>query len=336
MDSSRKIPLLLLLGPTASGKTDLLASTLPPEKAEVINADAFQVYRELKIGTGKPDEALCRRIPHHLIDNLSYREFFSAGDFTRSAEELIRDIDGRRRLPILCGGTAFYLRSFLYGLDEIPPVPASVKEALRKELREKGTENLRKELERVDPLWASRIHPADTYRTVRGLEIFRAFQKPFSSFHHERNTLRPEIRERYRLTCIALKRPKQEQDRRIRLRVEAMFRAGLPEEIRRLREAHPDFPSSPAARGIGYREFFPKDARQSRPLPLILEEIQKNSRRYAKRQMTFFRSLKGLDIRWFHPEEEAEALRALLRSSVGLSASALEESENSRSRPPRS
>ena len=143
-------PVVCLFGPTAVGKTDLLEE-LFAASGEIISADSMQVYRKLDIGSAKPDHFTLSRIPHHLIDILDYTEQFNTGDFVRLAENCAREIDSRRKLPVISGGTAFYFRNFLFGLPEIPPVPEGLREELNRELESFGPEVLHRKLAEVDP-----------------------------------------------------------------------------------------------------------------------------------------------------------------------------------------
>jgi len=275
------------------GKTDLL-ETLFRGKGEIISADSMQVYRHLDIGSAKPDPDTLKRIPHHLIDILDFREQFNAGDFVRRAEKCVRDIHSRGLLPVISGGTAFYFRNFIFGLPDIPPVPGELREELNRELEEKGPEALHRELAAVDPVTADRLEKADRSRIVRALEVFRGTGLPLSSYRTG-----TEPRDDLRCLLIGLERPRAELYERINARVEIMFGAGLTEEFKRLTlmGASPD---DPGMKGIGYSEFFPCLTEGCLTLEGVKARIQQDSRRYAKRQMTFFRSLPG--VHWFHPD----------------------------------
>ncbi len=286
------------------GKTDLLEE-LFASSGEIISADSMQVYRKLDIGSAKPDSSTLACIPHHLIDILDYTEQFNAGDFVRLAEKNAREIASRGKLPVISGGTAFYFRNYLFGLPEIPPVPAGLREELNRELESFGPEELHRRLGTVDPETAERLEPGDRARIVRALEVFRGTGRALSSYKtgNEARKDRPCL-------LIGLERPRKELYERIDRRVEIMFGMGLLEEIKGLvhegaREDHPGM------KGIGYSEFFPFLREGCMTLDDVKARIQQDSRRYAKRQMTFFRSLPG--VHWYHPEDTA-ALKKEIRN----------------------
>ncbi|MDR2470831.1 MAG: tRNA (adenosine(37)-N6)-dimethylallyltransferase MiaA [Treponema sp.] len=293
-------PVLVLFGPTASGKTALLeglfAGPRPLCRAEVISADSMQVYRGMDIGTAKPGPELRRRLPHHLIDIRNPDEPFNAGDFVRLAGAAAGDIirrgaeEGRFILPVVSGGTGFYLAAFIRGLPESPPSDRGVREALRAELARKGAAALMDELARLDPVSARNIHVNDRYRLLRALEVCRMSGRPLSSFAQNG---RPGD---YRFLIVEIRRNREDLYRNINQRCGEMFRRGLPEEVRGLHEKGYT-PDDPGLRAIGYREFFVESPGTDRPWTLSADTegvkalVARNSRRYAKRQETFFASL---------------------------------------------
>lgn len=289
---TNKPTVVLLFGPTAVGKTACLTE-LFSGNAEIISADSMQVYRGMDIGTAKPDSRFLSQIPHHLIDIRTPNEPFNAGDFVRETEQLLPEILSRGRLPVICGGTAFYFINFLFGLPQAPPSDRKTAAEIEAEVLNGGRQRLYEELRLKDPVSAARIPPGDTYRLVRALEVLRTGGRPLSSY---RTGQVP--RSDFRFKVIELTRPRAELYERINRRVGQMFADGLPEEWRRLR-ADGCTAASPGMRAIGYAEFFlsenPDDVR---------ELIQKNSRRYAKRQITFFQKIPGR--RRFHPDETGE------------------------------
>lgn len=287
------LPLVLLFGPTGVGKTELILR-LFSGIGEVISADSMQVYRGLDIGTAKPSPEVRHRVPHHLIDILDPREQYTAGEFVHRAEELIPRIELRGHIPIISGGTAYYFRNFLYGLPETPVADPSIREWLDQRLLTEGLPHLYEELKRVDPVAGERISPRDTYRILRALEVYHATGRPLSAFPVPKT---PRLDRPYLL--IGLQRDREDLYQRIDARVEEMFRQGLPEEVARLM-ASGYREEDPGMRGIGYREFFRLGRLGCLTLSQIKMEIQKNSRRYAKRQITFFKSLPG--VRWIDPD----------------------------------
>ena len=297
-------PVVVIFGPTAVGKTELLLKLFPQTvDAEVIAADSMQVYTHLDVGTAKPGPEVLEQIPHHLISVVEPRQQFNAGEFVRRADALVSRIVARSRLPVISGGTAYYLRSFLFGLPEGPPGDPGVRRQLREELEEGGLEHLLQELERIDPVSRERIAPRDAYRVLRALEVWRTAGKPLSEFRTP-----SEPRGEYRTLLIGLNRDREELYARIDARVEAMFAAGLVQEIQLLVAAGYG-PGDPGMRGIGYQEFFTMKAGCLSWFG-VKDLIQRNSRRYAKRQFTFFRSIPG--VGWFDPRD-VERIRAEIR-----------------------
>jgi len=286
---------VLLFGPTGVGKTELIRNLWGGD-FEVISADSMQVYRGMDIGTAKPDPALREQVPHHLIDIRNPNEQFNLGDFIRLADEAVIDILKRGRLPVVSGGTAYYFKHFLYGLPEAPSSDPHIRAELAEKTEKEGLEPLRSMLRRVDPLSAERIDDNDAYRIQRALEVYMSSGRPLSSFKVPRET-----RVGLDTLIIGLTRPREELYRRIDRRVEEMFETGLRGEVESLRKA--GYTSGdPGMKAIGYREFF--EGNQD-PLP----RIQAASRRYAKRQLTFFRALPGTI--WMNPDDREEVLQKI-------------------------
>jgi tRNA dimethylallyltransferase len=284
---------ILLFGPTAVGKTELI-NEIFSRGFEIISADALQVYRKLDIGTAKPSKQERHEIPHHLIDIRDPSEGFNVGDFVREADACMRGIRSRGRIPLISGGTAFYLIRFLYGLPETPPADPPVRAELEARFKAEGTSRLLEELAAVDPASRRSIHPNDTYRILRALEVYYSSGRPLSEFRvpgRPRRGLNPLV--------LGLHREREELYRRIDERVDRMWEAGLVEEVRRLiDEGYRE--KDPGLKGIGYREFFDMRRLGEWTLSGVKEEIKKNSRRYAKRQQTFFRKIE--EAKWIHPD----------------------------------
>jgi tRNA dimethylallyltransferase len=286
---------VLLFGPTAVGKTALL-ERLFADRAEVISADSVQVYRGLDIGSAKPCPGLRRTTPHHLIDILDPWQQYTAGDFVKAAEGLIRDIAGRGRIPVVSGGTAFYFRNLVYGLPPTPPADSLIRQSLEDDCRRLGLAEMFRRLQTLDPPSAARISPKDRYRILRALEVREASGKALSEMKV------PGVpRTDMDFLIIGLRRGREELYSRINSRVDDMFRNGLVREIknllrRGLRE------TDPGMRGIGYREFFDLKRNGCLRIKDTAEQIKTDSRRYAKRQLTFFNTIPG--VVWFHPDDE--------------------------------
>ena len=295
-------------------------------KAEVVSADSMQVYRGMDIGTAKPSSEERARLPHHLIDIRDPSQQFNVGDFVRLADEACLEIAGRGKLPVVSGGTGFYLKNFIMGLSEAPPSNTEIREKLKHDLKERGAATLMEELASGDPVSAGRIHINDEYRLLRALEVLRFCHRPLSSFEVSSE----KKRACFRFIIVGLSRPREELYRRINLRCAQMFQRGLPDEVRSLFEAGYT-PNDPGLRAIGYREFFvealdelaltakrpdPGNWRLSRDIDGVQSLVAQNSRRYAKRQITFFAgACRGIpDVKWIEAGGgEAETAEQIYR-----------------------
>jgi tRNA dimethylallyltransferase len=269
----------------------------------------MQAYRHMDIGTAKPTLEERAGIPHHLLDVADPTEQFNAGRFVTEAEKLISDIRGRGRFPVVAGGTAFYITSFLYGLPEAPPVDPGVREKLRGIERDEGSAALYRLLLQADPQGAARIQPNDRYRVMRALEVLQSTGRSLFSYRWPRLP-----RADMHFLIIGLDRPREELYRRIDARVEAMFGAGLLDEVKGLL-ARGYGRKDPGMRGIGYHEILAM-AKGCETLGDVRAGIARNTRRYAKRQLTFFRSVQG--VCWTTPDNVGE-VRARLETFVGAS-----------------
>jgi len=274
-----KTKLLALLGPTAVGKTALV-NNLAGRFSGVIYADSASFYRQLNIGSAKPSPAEQQLILHHFINCLNFNEQLTASNFTRQAEQLIAASKGDL---LLTGGSLFYLQNLLYGSSEAPPPSEATRKYIQQRLINEGKPALYNELSRVDPISAGRLHSNDSYRVSRALEVFYDTGRPLSSFARP---LKP--RKDLNLTIIILERPREELYQRINERIEFMFTAGLAAEVANLKQLGATA-ASPAMKAIGYAEWFNPNLSSEAE---IKEAIKQNTRRYAKRQLTFLRSLK--------------------------------------------
>jgi len=288
-------PVLSIVGPTATGKSALALDLAEPLGGEIINADALQVYRGFDIGTAKPGPEERRRVAHHLLDILDPGEPFSAGEFARRAREVIAEIRGRRRLPILVGGSGLYLRALIEGISPIPPVDPRLRERLRARLASEGLEELRAELLVLDPESAERLAPADSQRLLRALEVALGTGRPLSAWIRERPVGGGGID----AVWIGLTLPRALLYDRIAVRVERMLAAGWVDEVRRLL-AVGSSPSLPAFQAIGYRQLAGHIGGEV-TLEEATERIVRATRQYAKRQMTWFRRQSGIE--WFPAAE---------------------------------
>ncbi len=274
---------IVLVGPTAVGKTELSLSLAEALDTEIVVADSRQVYRGMDIGTSKPTKAERRRVAHHLMDVAEPAEVYSAGRYQRAAIRAIKNIAARGRLPMLVGGTGLYVRAVIYGLWRGPRADWALRRRLEAESRRGGAGALHRRLMRVDPESAARLHPNDMRRIIRALEVYRLTGVPLSA-HHARHGFRSR---RYRPLVIGFRRDRQDLARRIEQRVDRMIEDGWVEEVERLLSSGVAR-DSPGMQGIGYRQIAGMlEGRSS--LEETVARIKRETRRYAKRQMTWFR-----------------------------------------------
>lgn len=296
---------LALVGPTASGKSSLAQALAEEIGAEIVNADPFQAYRGFDIGTAKPGPEERARVPHHLVDILDPHEAFSAGEFGRRAAAALHDIRARDRTALVVGGSGFYLEALWRGLAPIPPVPAAVRRSWRERLGAEGLGALFAELERVDPATAARLEPGDRQRVLRALEVESASGRPLS--HWLTLPRRPASQLVPRKVGLTL--PRTLLYDRIRARMGRMVEEGWVEEVESLLAGGADA-SQPAFRAIGYRAVAGV-VRGETDLTSALAAVERDTRRYAKRQRTWFR--RETDVRWLGAADARPSdLRALL------------------------
>ena len=289
MDASYKHPVVVVVGPTATGKTALGVSLAQHFSGEVISCDSMQIYKGLDVGTAKVTPEETCGIPHHGVDILTPDKTFSVADFTAMAAELEQQISARGHLPILVGGTGLYVQSFLYGVRFAEEkAPAGLREQLAAELAEKGGAAMYEQLKQADPEAAAAIHPNNQVRVLRALEHYRATGKKLSE--QKADSLPPE--RPYRSLVLGLDFPdRADLYRRIDLRVDKMQDAGILQEAEYVWQNRETFRT--AAQAIGYKEFFPY-FEGTAPLDACTEKLKQASRNYAKRQLTWFRHMDGV------------------------------------------
>ena len=254
----------------------------------------------MDIGTAKPDAALCTEIPHHLINLLEPDQQFNVSDFIDYADKACHDIYERGKLPVICGGTGFYIRSFLYGIAPTPVSDEKLRNELKERIAREGNEALYNEPKAIDPQSAAKIHPNDAYRICRALEVYYLSGKTRSEFKIE-----PELRKQYKFLFLVLEPQRDVLYERIRKRVDLMFEEGLEEEVQALLQKGYD-KETPGMKAIGYNEWFDDEGavRGKEDLPKIKEEIKHHSCKYAKKQYTYIRGIPGSTVIDFSATEE--------------------------------
>jgi tRNA dimethylallyltransferase len=306
-------PLVVIVGPTGSGKSDLALRTAETFNGEVINCDSLQVYRYFDIGTAKLPLAERRGIPHHLIDILNPDEIFTAGEFARRARLVLMDVTGRGRVPILTGGTGFYVRALLDGLFEGPERDDALRDRLAaREARRPGS--LHRLLTRFDSATARKIHPNDVPKVTRALEVCLLTRRPVSELHREgRDALTG-----YRVLKLGLGPDRDALHQRLDLRCRQMFENGLEAEVRGILALGYPATCKPFE-SHGYKQTLQMIQGELSPRDAVFY-AQRNTRHYAKRQMTWFRREAGLEwLRGFgaDPAIEQQALERIARFLSG-------------------
>ncbi len=297
--------IVIILGPTAVGKSDFAIDLSTRIGAEIINADSQQVYRYTDIGTGKPSIADRQRIHHHLIDIVNPDEEFNAALFAKLAAEAISEIQKKARGVVVCGGTGLYLKVLTEGLFSGPSQDPEIRQSLRQAIEENGLGPLYRRLLDIDPTVASSIHPNDTQRTIRALEVYQLTGKPLSQWQREH-----AFQERsYEMLKIGLTRERGELYDLINQRSERMIKDGLLEEMRTIVDKGYGFDLKPLC-SVGYLHMG-QVLRGRQKLPDALDEMKQATRRLAKRQLTWFRS--DPEILWYHPNKRREILEIVKR-----------------------
>jgi tRNA dimethylallyltransferase len=292
-------PAIAVIGPTGSGKTRLAIALATRFPGEIVSCDALQVYRYMDIGTAKPAAAEQKLVAHHMLDLRNPDEDFSAGDYQRLARQKLDQITERGRLPFVAGGTGFYLRALIDGLFEGPGRSEELRKRMRKIVDRRGPGILHRALRKVDPESAARVAENDAERTIRAYEMYLVSGKNMSWWQEQpRDALRG-----YRWLKIGIDLPREQLYLRIEQRVDEMFARGFLDEVKQLLEKFPR--ESNAFKAIGYRQIAEHlEARIT--FEQALEDTKRESRRYAKRQLTWFRS--DRDIIWLDGRAGPDAL----------------------------
>ncbi|MBW2938385.1 tRNA (adenosine(37)-N6)-dimethylallyltransferase MiaA [Aureisphaera sp. CAU 1614] len=281
-------PLLVcIVGPTAIGKTALSIKLANAFNTEIISADSRQFFKEMTIGTAVPTKEELNSAKHYFIQNKSISENYSVGDFERDAIELLEELFKKHQVVLMVGGSGLYVDAVVKGLDSFPEVPYNIRKQLKSQFEEKGIEYLQKQLKVLDPVYFEEVDIQNTQRVIRALEVCKASGKPFSSFRKNK-----EINRNFDTLYIGLTADREVIYERINQRVDLMIKDGLLKEVEKLKA----FRHLNALQTVGYRELFDYfDGTLN--LEEAISEIKKNTRRFAKRQGTWFR--KNATIEWF-------------------------------------
>ncbi len=287
--------MIVIVGPTAVGKSEFARQIASESGGEIIVADSRQVYRGMDIGTAKPTARQRARFAYHLLDLIGPQRSFSAGDFVRHADAAIAEIRARGSRPIVEGGTGFYIKALLFGLMPAPTADTKIRKSLAAIAAREGKGALHERLAQIDPEAARKIHPNDLSKVIRALEVQRLTGTPISAIQRRHGFSRP----RYRAQIIGISRPREELYRRIEQRVEDQIAAGLFKEVEGLLCSGVS-PDAPGMRALGYRQIVPAVLGKAM-LQECVKILKRDTKRYAKRQMTWFSAQPG--IRWIDPKE---------------------------------
>ena len=280
--------LISVVGPTAIGKTSIGIALAQHYQTEIISADSRQFFKEMEIGTAVPSKEELAAAKHHFIQHISVEDNYSVGDFETEAIEKLNALFQQHDKILMVGGSGLYVKAVLEGLDYFPKIDASIRQQLNLQLEEKGIESLQQQLKELDPVYAKKVDLENSHRVIRALEICIGSGKPYSGFLNNNSAER-----NFNSIKIGLTAPRELIYERIEKRVDVMMEQGLLEEAKRVYEKR----EFNALNTVGYKELFQFfDGNWS--LEFAISEIKKNTRRFAKRQLTWFR--KDKEIEWFN------------------------------------
>lgn len=295
--------LLVLLGPTGVGKTDLSIELARHYRTSVISCDSRQIYKEMNIGTAVPEREQLAAVPHFFIQTVSVRDYFNCWEFEQQALRKIRELFEERDVVVMAGGSMMYIDAVCKGIDEMPTIDDEVRASVKEMFERDGIEASRLLLKKLDPEWYARVDLKNGKRVMHALEVCLMTGKPYSSF------LTRTVKEReFNIVKIGLNREREELFDRINRRVDIMVESGMEEEARALYPLR----HLNALNTVGYKEWFDYfDGKFDREEAIRL--IKRNTRRYAKKQLTWYRN--DSDIHWFHPSQKEE-IRSILNSLI--------------------
>ena len=303
--------LIVLVGPTAIGKTHWAIQIAKHFNSEILSADSRQFYREMRIGTAVPSRSELQAVPHHFIQHKSMHDTYSVGDWVHDATNLLNDLFEKHDVLVVTGGSGLYINALLYGLDEFPEIDPQIREDLNKQLIEEGLAALQAQLQKVDPEYFEKVDLDNPHRVIRALEVSIGSGQPYSSFLGKK-----KVTHHFNPILIGLRTDREILYNRINSRVDAMIDQGLVEEARELYT----YRNLNALQTVGYQELFSYFEREL-SLEEAIEAIKMNTRRYAKRQLTWLRKME--EVSWFSMDNPKELLLAYIEDRIkqGMSAS---------------
>jgi tRNA dimethylallyltransferase len=287
---SKPKTLIVIAGPTAIGKTALSIEVAQHYQTEIISADSRQFFKEMSIGTAKPNTQELAAAPHHFINSHSINQEVSVGTFEKEAIQKIEELFQKHDVLVMVGGSGLYVNAVLYGFDEIPKADESIRNKLNQQFIEEGIETLQQQLLELDPVYYNEVDIRNPQRVIRALEVCMCSGKPYSSFRKTENKAR-----NFEVTLIGLDIEREKLYEKINHRVDLMMEEGLLEEVKSLQEHQ----HLNALKTVGYTELF-KYLNNECSLPEAVEKIKQNTRNFAKRQLTWFR--KNEELIWFEPD----------------------------------
>ncbi len=291
--------LIVLIGPTGVGKTELSLRIAESYQTSIISSDSRQLYADLKIGTAAPTPEQLQRVPHHLVGTLQLTDYYSAAQYEAEALSVLEQLFSQRNVVILTGGSMMYVDAICKGIDDIPTVDQETRELMLRKYDDEGLDHLCAELKLLDPEYYKIVDLKNPKRVIHALEICYMTDQTYTSFRTQQVKQRP-----FDIIKIGLTRDREELYQRINLRVEQMMKEGLLEEAR---SVYP-YRHLNSLNTVGYKELF-QYLDGNWELPFAIDKIKQNSRIYSRKQMTWFK--RDTDIHWFHPDQELEILSYL-------------------------